>query len=107
MRLPGLTIAARSYAARFSYTLSGAMSARKSKPSAVGRNEPCPCGSGKKYKRCCALKATRTSWPMRLTVGLVAICLLGGLILIITSLDDIRPGGPPGRVWSAEHGHWH
>jgi uncharacterized protein YecA (UPF0149 family) len=18
-----------------------------------GRNEPCPCGSGKKYKRCC------------------------------------------------------
>lgn len=20
---------------------------------AVGRNEPCPCGSGKKYKRCC------------------------------------------------------
>jgi SWIM/SEC-C metal-binding protein len=19
----------------------------------VGRNEPCPCGSGKKYKRCC------------------------------------------------------
>jgi uncharacterized protein len=20
----------------------------------VGRNEPCPCGSGKKYKQCCA-----------------------------------------------------
>jgi hypothetical protein len=20
----------------------------------VGRNEPCPCGSGKKFKRCCA-----------------------------------------------------
>jgi uncharacterized protein YecA (UPF0149 family) len=19
----------------------------------VGRNEPCPCGSGRKYKRCC------------------------------------------------------
>jgi uncharacterized protein YecA (UPF0149 family) len=19
----------------------------------VGRNEPCPCGSGKKYKHCC------------------------------------------------------
>ena len=19
----------------------------------VGRNDPCPCGSGKKYKRCC------------------------------------------------------
>jgi hypothetical protein len=23
----------------------------------VGRNEACPCGSGKKYKRCCAVKA--------------------------------------------------
>ncbi|WP_444814782.1 SEC-C metal-binding domain-containing protein [Variovorax flavidus] len=21
--------------------------------SKVGRNEPCPCGSGVKYKRCC------------------------------------------------------
>ena len=21
----------------------------------VGRNEPCPCGSGKKFKKCCAL----------------------------------------------------
>ena len=19
----------------------------------IGRNEPCPCGSGKKYKKCC------------------------------------------------------
>ncbi len=24
------------------------------KPPKVGRNEPCPCGSGKKYKKCCA-----------------------------------------------------
>ena len=22
----------------------------------VGRNEPCPCGSGKKYKACCGRK---------------------------------------------------
>ena len=22
----------------------------------VGRNDPCPCGSGKKYKKCCELK---------------------------------------------------
>ncbi len=21
-----------------------------------GRNEPCPCGSGKKYKKCCMLR---------------------------------------------------
>jgi uncharacterized protein YecA (UPF0149 family) len=23
----------------------------------VGRNDPCPCGSGKKYKKCCGLGA--------------------------------------------------
>ena len=34
---------------------------QKSSPSApvrvtkVGRNDPCPCGSGKKYKKCCGL----------------------------------------------------
>jgi len=22
----------------------------------IGRNEPCPCGSGKKYKKCCIMK---------------------------------------------------
>jgi len=21
----------------------------------VGRNDPCPCGSGKKYKKCCGI----------------------------------------------------
>ncbi|HUU59365.1 MAG TPA: SEC-C metal-binding domain-containing protein [Phycisphaerae bacterium] len=24
--------------------------------SAPGRNDPCPCGSGKKYKKCCEAK---------------------------------------------------
>ena len=23
----------------------------------VGRNDPCPCGSGKKYKKCCGAKS--------------------------------------------------
>jgi len=27
------------------------------KHSKVGRNDPCPCGSGLKYKKCCAAKA--------------------------------------------------
>lgn len=28
---------------------------RLNKPN-VGRNSPCPCGSGKKYKKCCIVK---------------------------------------------------
>ena len=36
----------------------------------IGRNDPCPCGSGKKYKQCClakdqaALRATRAAPPV-------------------------------------------
>jgi len=27
----------------------------------VGRNDPCPCGSGKKYKKCCGLKTSNNN----------------------------------------------
>ena len=27
------------------------------KPRKIGRNDPCPCGSGKKYKKCCGKNA--------------------------------------------------
>ena len=25
----------------------------------VGRNDPCPCGSGRKFKRCCSKSAVK------------------------------------------------
>jgi len=28
----------------------------KEKKKKIGRNDPCPCGSGKKYKKCCLRK---------------------------------------------------
>ncbi|MEG2355650.1 MAG: SEC-C metal-binding domain-containing protein, partial [Clostridia bacterium] len=31
----------------------GGAPTRMSTPGAPGRNQPCPCGSGKKYKHCC------------------------------------------------------
>lgn len=30
----------------------------------VGRNDPCPCGSGKKYKSCCLLKEQQATKPL-------------------------------------------
>ena len=33
--------------------LDGDLSPNAESAKKVGRNEPCPCGSGKKYKRCC------------------------------------------------------
>ena len=75
---------------------------------AVGRNSPCPCGSGKKYKRCCALKPARgagaRSW---LLVAAIALMLLTGAIVALTSLDELGERRGPARVWSEEHGHWH
>lgn len=29
----------------------------------IGRNDPCPCGSGKKYKQCCLLKGISSPKP--------------------------------------------
>lgn len=74
----------------------------------VARNAPCPCGSGRKFKACCAGKGrgrgTRTG-------VLVALVLLGGALIAGAALfgsDDGPEGaGAPGQVWSEEHGHWH
>lgn len=30
----------------------------------VGRNDPCPCGSGKKYKSCCLAKEQQKRHPL-------------------------------------------
>ena len=32
-----------------------AKTVRRTQPK-IGRNDPCPCGSGKKYKKCCMLR---------------------------------------------------
>lgn len=77
----------------------------------AGRNTPCPCGSGKKYKHCCALKESRARSQRSLWTGvLVALVLLGGLFLAgvtLTQDDGGSEGSTNGRVWSEEHGHWH
>jgi hypothetical protein len=75
----------------------------------AGRNDACPCGSGKKYKKCCALKAQRArgNTVMLLVVGAL---MVAGLAAGISSFMNerghtARPG--VGGVWSPEHGHYH
>lgn len=43
-----------------SKVLASGFTARRSTPK-VGRNDPCPCESGKKYKKCCARNEDRTN----------------------------------------------
>ena len=74
----------------------------------TGRNDACPCGSGKKYKKCCELKEQKSRGNTVLLV-IVGLLMAAGLAAGITSVagggktDVAKPGG----VWSAEHGHYH
>lgn len=73
----------------------------------IGRNDACPCGSGRKYKKCCALKAQRARGNTVLLV-LVAGLMVAGLAAGISSFMNERGHtAQPGGVWSAEHGHYH
>jgi hypothetical protein len=74
--------------------------------SKAGRNDLCPCGSGKKFKRCCAHKVERSTSGRIMLIAVIG-AMLGALVLGIMSLTDDSAGPGPGRVWSAEHGHWH
>ena len=74
---------------------------------AVGRNEPCPCGSGLKYKRCCALKPQKASLASRIAISIIGLMLLTGAVFMLVSLNDGSQGLQPERVWSEEHQHWH
>jgi len=42
---------------RWYYVDGSAISPQKNAETKVGRNDPCPCGSGKKYKKCCGKAA--------------------------------------------------
>lgn len=110
----------------------------------VGRNEPCPCGSGKKYKVCCerrvdvVLESKPKSYRF-VGVMVIVIGLAGAVALRVFGAGEPpantrtanavapptlpsapsnpipsgalapQPPGPmpAGKVWSAEHGHYH
>lgn len=96
----------------------------------VGRNDPCPCGSGEKYKRCCEPKAGARSNRRALLIALGIVGAAGAIWVAVSMLTEtplpsrVAPSGqtpittgtltpqppgpvPPGKVWSPEHGHWH
>mgnify|MGYP001155649362 CR=1 FL=1 len=70
----------------------------------IGRNEPCPCNSGKKFKHCCEKKADRNRMSS-LMIVVIAVAILAALLASVFNEGDTSAG--PGKVWSAEHGHYH
>jgi hypothetical protein len=72
----------------------------------VGRNDPCPCGSGKKFKKCCAAKRQTTAAELT-----AAIRMKGGVSFdpvanayraIVHSWDNAECIGEPEEWQSAE-----
>ncbi len=102
----------------------------------ANRNQPCPCGSGKKYKNCCSGKGLRFAKKDR---SKMIIWIIAGIGIIIAGVvisnkflssssqpapiitqpfnsqsssqqsgSVPQPGpAPEGKVWVPEHGHWH
>ena len=73
----------------------------------AGRNDLCPCGSGRKFKKCCEAKRAASSKGSKLLMALVAAAVLGGVAMAALSFTAERSGPIPGQVWSPEHGHYH
>jgi hypothetical protein len=73
----------------------------------AGRNDACPCGSGKKYKKCCELRQQRASGNTLLMI-VVGLLIAGGVAAGITAFTSDRSHtGQTQGVWSPEHGHYH
>ena len=72
----------------------------------AGRNDTCPCGSGKKYKKCCELKLQKSRGNTLLLV-IVGLLMAAGVATGISSFMSEKDVARPGGVWSAEHGHYH
>ncbi|MEE2778301.1 MAG: SEC-C metal-binding domain-containing protein [Acidobacteriota bacterium] len=75
----------------------------------VGRNDPCPCGSGKKYKACCGGVEQR-GLTTRQWLVITAVALVAGLLAISyirSAGSGENPTCPPGQSWSQSHGHCH
>ncbi len=80
-----------------------------------GRNDRCPCGSGKKYKNCCADK-TSSNMSFASWAAIAAIVAAAGVLVVL--LFNATRGGTgaavpgsgvcsPGQVWDPTHNHCH
>lgn|GEM_PF-6248112 len=67
----------------------------------VGRNDPCPCGSGLRYKQCCLARRGGLSIPLRLLLWLAGLLLLVAAALVFV----YHPDSDQQRYWFGERSH--
>jgi len=73
----------------------------------TGRNEPCPCGSGRKFKHCCLKKKSSMPVATRFLIAALMLLLAGVIAAIISTATAEKHPDMQGKVWSEEHQHWH
>jgi SEC-C motif-containing protein len=69
-----------------------------------GRNDLCACGSGRKFKKCCASK-TASARQGRVWMIVVGLAVVGALAAGVASFRGDASGRV--RVWDPGHGHYH
>lgn len=77
----------------------------------IGRNDPCPCGSGRKLKKCCVTTGGPTTPGSAVTTGLTAALRMKGGVsydpeahafrAIVHSWDNVECIGKP-REWKSD-----
>ncbi len=65
----------------------------------IGRNDPCPCGSGKKYKKCCEEKDKYKKFDAKVLSSSSATSVAGALFQSTQSVTNlyqrnVRPLSP-------------
>jgi hypothetical protein len=71
----------------------------------TGRNDHCPCGSGRKYKKCCEAK-TPSARSSRLLMILVGASVIAAIGIAVTSFTGASSSSSA-RIWNEAHGHYH
>ena len=68
----------------------------------IGRNDPCPCGSGKKYKKCCGYHGMGRHVAQIIPTGEVQSSLLGRITAAgATFTTKEKDPGVPDKVFQA------
>ena len=70
--------------------------------SKVGRNDPCPCGSGKKHKLCCGRTSSKMSRAALVAVIAVVVAIAATLVYTFTG-----DRGTAGVQQDPHYGHNH
>lgn len=71
----------------------------------IGRNEPCPCGSGQKYKKCCSAKDEAAHAEVLAQAAAARAATAAEAPPVEASAEAAKPAPPrsKGAQWKPKH----